>query len=373
MLFITWVLYLSFVSTGSYFLAFQWDCLLLETGFLGIFFAIMTPPPFTLVLALWLLLFRLMFASGAVKILSRCPEWRARTAMKFHYETQPLPNSIAYYIHKCPLWFHSFSVYLVFFFELVVPFMYFGTAEIRLAAFILTVFFQFLIILTGNFAFFNVLAIVLCIPLLNDKTLSALFKPVAQTGAMSSPNLYMALSIVGAIFIFLGVLQLINRFVPTRFVSLLLRPFSYFYITNSYGLFARMTNYRDEIIIEGSMDGENWQEYEFYWKPDNLSKMPSQAAPYHPRLDWQMWFAALGHYRANPWFTALVTRLLEGSKEIRPFFKTNPFPDVPPKFVRALVYSYHFTTLKEKKKTGNWWKRTYKGIYIPQCSLKIKP
>lgn len=366
---ILWITYLSFQNIGVVFLSFQWDVLLLEVGFIGIFFAMLTPPPLMLLIALWLLLFRFMFSSGVVKLLSGCPEWRRLKAMTYHYETQPIPNKIAYYMHQMPKWFTRLSEGGVYFFELVVPFLIFGTNELRVIACLLLVFFQLLIIATGNYAFFNVLSIALCLTLLDNSSLEWLFGPYLQTTGNSHRFLYYILDGIGLIFIFLNIIQFLTLFVSSWRMQKILSKFGAYYIISSYGLFARMTTTRDEIIVEGSEDGKEWKVYEFKWKPGDPTVAPKQVAPYHPRLDWQMWFAALSSFQHNPWFKNFLIRLLEGSSSVTELIKTNPFPNTPPKFVRARLYRYHFSDLKTKQATGEWWTRTFKGFYTPTLTL----
>lgn len=368
-LFLLWMGYLSYVSVGFVFLSFQWDILLLEVGFVGMFFAIQSPPPIFLLIALWVLLFRLMVSSGLVKYLSACPEWRSCQAMDYHYETQPIPNMLAYFAHQQPKWLSKATTVVTFALEVAVPVLIFGTDQTRLIAFILLVFLQIMIMLTGNYAFFNVLTIALCFPLLASRYLEWLFGPAP---AAVEPNLYVQvpLEILGIGLIFLNALEFSRLFVGSRWVNRILRKIAPYHIINAYGLFARMTTHRDEIIVEGSMDGKEWKIYEFKWKPGNVFVNPRQVAPYHPRLDWQMWFAALGNYQSNQWFVNFLLRLLDGSKDVTELLRVNPFSETPPKFIRARLYEYHFSDLKTKRETGQWWTRKLKGFYTPTYSRK---
>lgn len=367
-LLLLWVSYLSFVTLGMEFLSFQWDTLLLEVGFISFFFSLQSPPPLFLLLSLWVLLFRFMFASGAVKLLSGCPSWRSCSAMKVHYETQPIPNRLAYFVHHQPEWVGRASVIVTFFIEMAIPFLIFGTDGMRVAAFWILVVLQVTIFLTGNYAFFNILSVALCIPLLPNSSLSWLMEmtlPLEPHGVLS-----FLLEGIGIVLFVLNILEFIALFERTRWVSRFLSKLSHYYIVNSYGLFAWMTTTRDEIVVDGSVDGETWKTYEFKWKPGDLSVAPKQVAPYHPRLDWQMWFAALGTYRSNYWFIDFLKRLLEGSPEVIRLLKNNPFPQRPPKFIRSLLYQYHFSDPETRRKTGQWWTRTYKGYYTPPFTLQ---
>lgn len=367
-LFVLCFLYLSYVSTCLYFLSFQWDILLIEVGFAGVIFSMQTPPLPIAVFLMCVILFRFMFSSGVVKFLTGSQEWRNLTAMQFHYETQPLPNRLAYYFHQFPKGFAQFSTVMVFLVEIVVPFLIFTNAEIRFVAFVLLLALQLLIILTGNFAFFNLLTIALCVTLVDDRYFGWVKNFVAIP--MNEPTLATSflVSISAMMMIVLNFFQLVELFKPLPFVERILRVIRPFYIVNHYGLFSHLTTYRYEIVLEGSDDGEEWKEYHFKWKPGDVKVAPSQVAPHQPRLDWQMWFAALSQARQNPWFGRLIYRLLEGSPDVLKLLKNNPFPQKPPKYIRALFYEYHFTNKDKKKETGDWWEREYIGIYYPMTS-----
>lgn len=370
LLIICWGLYLSFVNVGSNFLSFQWDTLLLEVGFFGIFFSMASPPPFLLLLAIWFLLFRFIFASGVVKILSKCPAWRSLTAFDFHYYTQPIPNPVAWYFHQLPKIIGKISVVFTFFLELFLPFLIFAPSFLRVYAFIGIVGLMLIIQVSGNYAFFNFLTIAMAIPLLEDSYYQTVLGDMAVMPA-SEPifAVQVILSVVGVLLIFLNTLQLAGMFVPLGRLISILRFVAPFHIISGYGLFARMTTTRFEIIVEGSDDGKDWRPYEFRWKPGELDGSLRQVAPHQPRLDWQMWFAALGKYEQNPWYTRFLLRLLEGSKDVTNLMKTNPFPHHPPKYIRGNFYEYHYTNIDERVETGNCWKREHKGLYSPVFSL----
>ena len=368
------VLYLSLVTTSQVFLSFQWDALLLEAGFLAIFLG-----SSTLIVRLfrWLL-FRLMILSGAVKLLSGDPSWRNWTALPVHYETQPLPTPLAWYVYQFPEWFHRISLGVVFAAELVIPFLIFAPRRIRIFAAFVLVGFQLLIFLTGNYAFFNILTMALCLFLLDDAFLRRLLpKFLIATPAPDGSTRWPILRnvVCRALFtvvLFVSGIQMIEtfssvRWAPAQSAINLIAPFN---IVNTYGLFAVMTTTRPEIIIEGSNDGVTWLPYEFRYKPGNLARRPAWVQPYQPRLDWQMWFAALGDYRSDPWTLRLVGKLLEGSPDVLGLFGNDPFRGTPPRFIRATVYDYRFTTPAERKNTGDWWHREERGMYLPALSLK---
>ena len=392
-LFLLWLIYLSLSTVCDPFLGFQWDVLLLETGFLAIFFAPLqlfprrpsreAPPSRIVLWLLRILLFRLMFESGIVKLLSRDPSWHNLTALKFHYETQPLPTWIGWFANQAPLWFQEFSCGTMFFVELALPFLIFLPRKPRQVAFGAFVALEFLIFLTGNYCFFNLLAMLLCLLLLDDAAIQNLLRKKSvptlkpQLSTFNCParrwplavTLPLAAAVCCACYVHLFSFAGVRVPGPKPVVSIYewLEPFRSF---NSYGLFAIMTTSRPEIIVEGSDDGTNWKAYEFKYKSGELNRRPQFVEPHQPRLDWQMWFAALGDARQNPWFVNFCFRLLQGSPEVLSLLEKNPFPDAPPKYIRAEIYDYHFTNFAEQKTTGNWWRREAKGIYLPPVSLR---
>lgn len=378
-----WVFYLSLVTVGQVFFSFQWDILLLEAGFLAIFFAPLQvrdtlsrasqPSAAFLWLLRWLL-FRLMFASGFVKLGSD-ETWRNLTALNFHYETQPLPTWIGWYVHQLPGWFHKISTIGMFGVELVIPFLIFAPRRLRTIGCIGLVGLQLLILLTGNYCFFNLLTMTLCLLLIDDLTWKGLlskrfrpsFRPIEQ-----SPHRYRQICIV-------GVASLLFLLSSIRFGGQLFREarlpdvtwIAPFRSVNTYGLFADMTEARPEIIVEGSNDRRTWETYHFRWKPGALTRAPGWVAPHQPRLDWQMWFAALqGSYRDTPWFLNFMGALLQGKPEVLRLLAENPFPDAPPRYIRATLYDYRFTEIATKRSEGTWWHREWKGIYCPAISLQ---
>jgi predicted DCC family thiol-disulfide oxidoreductase YuxK len=393
---ILWVFYLSLVTAGRIFLSYQWDALLLEAGFLALFFAPWEwlgapwkranqarPSSRPSLIMLWLLrwlLFRLMFLSGSVKLLSRDPTWRNLTALEYHYQTQPLPTPVAWYANQLPPWFQKASVAGVFGVELVVPFFIFAPRRLRLIAAALLACFQVLIAVTGNYAFFNLLTVTLCLPLLDDACFRSLIpRPWAASLANASEpsRARRALAAVLAVsLLLLSGTELTEEFSRGRAVPGIMRQVlgwvAPLQVVNTYGLFAVMTTSRPEIIVEGSNDGVTWLPYEFKYKPGDVHRRPPWVAPYQPRLDWQMWFAALESYRENPWFVNFMARLLEGSPEVLRLLAHNPFPSAPPHYIRALVYDYRFTTFAERRTSGDWWKRELRGSYIPVISLEAR-
>jgi lipase maturation factor 1 len=393
---LAWLFYLSLSGVGQDFLGYQWDALLLEVGFLSIFLA---PwhliEPFWRVGAssvsntiLWLLrwlLFRLMFLSGAVKLLSGDPNWRNFTALDYHYWTQPLPTPVAWYAAQLPAWFQKISVVSVFTMELGIPFLIFAPRRFRQIGAGMIVVFQLLIAITGNYCFFNLLTIILCVLLFDDrfftrwlpsKLTSRLTEGNAENKVTSNfaPAARLMRAALVVVILLVSGSEMLSSFrhrnaVP-GFASQLVEWQAPFQIVNSYGLFAVMTTSREEIVVEGSNDGQNWQAYEFEYKPGDPAHSPLWVAPHQPRLDWQMWFAALGNYQESPWFSNFMIRLMQGSPEVTALLKTNPFPNKPPLYVRAVAYDYQFTDFNTRRTTGEWWRRERIGLYFPEVSLR---
>ncbi|MGE5222651.1 MAG: lipase maturation factor family protein, partial [Omnitrophica WOR_2 bacterium] len=322
-----------------------------------------------------------IFMSGLAKLLSGDLTWRSLTALAYHYETQPLPNPFAWYMHKLPAGFQKFSTLFSLVIELAPPWLFLFPGLLGWIGGILSILLQFIILLTGNFAFFNYLTIVLSIFLYNDAVFqrllpSSLLRMAGAGLPAGAPYAWGDIfPVLLAVFIFItGLLTMLVRF--SRDVNLIktfqpfLRLTGSLRLVNSYGLFASMTTVRPEIILEGSDDSQTWKPYRFKYKPGDLQRRPPLVAPHQPRLDWQMWFAALADYQASPWILNLAESLLSGSPEVLKLLSENPFPEKPPRFLRGMLYDYHFTTFEERKLSGNWWKREALGPYLPVVSLK---
>ena len=415
---VLFVFYLSLSIAGQAFLSFQWDILLLETGFLAIFFApwrlwpkenLVRPGsaiPATALspVAMFLLkflLFKLMFMSGVVKLTSgdncwgwidHSFHWSALTALDYHYWTQPLPTVFAWFADKHPEWFKKFSVAFCLVVEIIVPFFIWAPRRPRLIAAGLLIFLQLAIAITGNYCFFNLLTLALCLLLIDDASLKRLegrvpaspaaqeLRPPPRSEARSFRTARsLQIANLAAIIVLIITLPL-NLWLcytalkpeadwPKPLVMLYthIEPFR---IVNGYGLFRVMTKERPEIQVEGSADGIDWVSYEFKWKPGDVNRAPRWCAPHQPRLDWQMWFAALGGRRQEPWFENFVIRLLENGPAVTRLLARNPFPDKPPKYVRAILFKYQFTTSEERRAIGAWWKRREIGEFFPEATLR---
>ncbi|WP_164013013.1 lipase maturation factor family protein [Pyxidicoccus trucidator] len=420
-----WVAYLSITTVGGEFLSFQWDVLLLETALVSLPLApghlwpprVASEPRRGAVFLVRFLLFRLMLMSGLVKLVSGDPTWRDFTALEYHYWTQPLPNVLAYFAHQLPVGLQRASTVAMFAIELVAPFFLFGPRRVRLSAVALLAQLQVGILATGSYGFFNLLTLVLCIAALDDDALrwlrvpgprvagdvrgteaqdAAVRRGEGQGGAAVSASAEAASSstgpmekmtepaprsrwATGAFAVFASVYAVLAlsqdarrvfRWSPPEPVSTGLGVVSPFRSINTYGLFAVMTTKREEVVIEGSDDGQTWQEYLLRWRPGPVDERPRVAAPHMPRLDWQLWFAALSTCRDNPWLLRLQDALLRGEPRVRDFFREGSLPDSPPRYVRTRRFDYRFTDLATLRATGSWWTRQAVGPFCPPLTLK---
>jgi hypothetical protein len=366
-------LYLSYVYAGQDFMSFQWDLLLLEMGFLAIFLAGGSR------IVIWLyrwLVFRYFLLAGAVKLLSGDPTWQNLTALEYHFWTQPLPTPLAWYAAQLPPWFLVAGTAATLGVELGSVVLIFLPRRPRAVAAWCLLVFQALILFTGNYNFFNLLSISMCILLFDDAALRRFIPQRLESWAhRRAPNPGRAATVIAMVVALVVVPVGMNRiwevFAHTELpvAGIISEAVSPLLIVNPYGLFAVMTTTRPEIVIEGSIDGQVWREYVFRYKPGPVTRPPPWNIPHQPRLDWQMWFAALGDARANPWFQSLMLRLLEGSPPVLALLDSNPFPDRPANYVRAKLYDYRFADRSTRAATGRWWVRRLEGLYFPQVSL----
>jgi len=370
------VIYLSLCTAGQVFYLFQWDSLLLETGFLaalGASWKIWTgwragkPSRIAQFLGLWLL-FRLMFASGMTKWLGGSKEWHDFTALKYHYFTQPLPTPLAWYAYQLPDWFQYLSVSIMFLVEIFLPFLLFAPGRLRLIAVLGIAGLQLVIAATGNYGFFNFLSILLCVAAVEDRWWPTWLRHSLSGGSsLHLPRPILAILCAVLVILGLGSMHWMGGICRIAFPAYdALRPLQ---LVNGYGLFVRMTTTRHEIQLEGSQDGFLWKTYTFRYKPQALSRSLPWVAPYMPRLDWMMWFAALGTVEQNPWFASFMEQLLRGSPAVLALLGPNPFLNEPPRYLRAPFDSYEFTTINEGRLTGNWWKSQPLGYYVGDVHL----
>jgi len=410
------VTYASLRNGVPIFLNFQWDALLVESGFVALFLApwglwqrawAPREPPVIGRLSIWWLMFKLMVMSALVKILTNGigpgPDhpglfrrmmasltgvpignntWLDGTALQFHYFTQPIPASTSWWFHNQSAWVHAYSLWACMLIELVVPFAFFGPRRLRHLAALLQVCLQIALLASGNYGFFNLLTLVLCVPLFDDtfwpervrKIIGSepppprrLLPPVLRlTGQMTRGLFAGFILLVGMLQFWITWEQRTQNPPPaprdaTLAEAVTVRA-SQLGVANSYGLFRVMTVDRPEIVIEGSSDGVNWREYQFVWKPGDPLRQPTFTTPHMPRLDWQMWFAALEIYydhQMPTWLPLFCAQLRVGNPAVLALLDQNPFPaDAPPQNIRIKVYLYHFTTPEEFEKTGAWWTRT---------------
>lgn len=383
---VAWVCWLSLVSVGQEFLRFQWDSLLLEAGVVAIFLAgpgaragwsAPAPSRLGMLLGKWLL-FRLMFLSGVVKLTSGDPAWRGLDALKYHFTTQPLPTWLGWLAHQLPDFVLTAACAVMFAIELVLPFLIWAPRRLRHFACAGFLILQVLIMLTGNYAFFNWLTIALCLLLLSDDAWPAWLRNRINVASAWPASRFVwvrvAVPIAAWIILFCGAARMPYTFshgwsapVPVAWV---LQTFAPLHIGTNYGLFAVMTVERPEIILQGSMDGRNWETYEFAWKPGDVTRRPRFVAPHQPRLDWQLWFAAMADLRANPWFLRMSHQILKGEEDVLDLLGHDPFDGKPPRYLRAYVYEYEFGTIGDRFKRGRWWKQGLPEPFMPVVSLE---
>ncbi len=388
-LLLAWALYLSFAHVGQIFYGYGWDTLLCETGMLAVFLApawrpgeldAKSPPPLVMVVLFRWLLFRLMFGAGLIKIRGdEC--WRDLSCLVYHYETQPNPSPLSWYFHHLPRGVHQAGVLFNHLVELVAPFGLFGPRRVRLVCCTLTIIFQIVLIVSGNLSFLNWLTIVIALAALDDAALERLVprrwrekigKRLSALREQAPKPTRARLALVWGYAVVVMILSLdpiVNLLSTRQRMNASFEPLN---LVNTYGAFGSIGRVRHEVVLEGtsasSIDATTiWQEYEFPCKPGDVQRRPCMITPYHYRLDWQLWFAALGDFRSQPWLLNLVYKLLRGEPEARSMLAKDPFPDRPPRFIRARFYRYSFTSSREN---GAWWERELVGEYLHPLSLE---
>ena len=370
-LILLFILYLSLHHAGQFFLNFQWDYLLLETGFLAIF--IVNGPPRIIIILFHLLLFRLRFLSGMSKVISGDPSWSGLTALNHYFETQPLPHVGAWYAHQLPDWLLQAGTAFTLFVELLVPFFIFLPRPFRLFAAAVTILIQLLIIATSNHNFINLLTILLCLFLLDDRLIQGIkarFLNIDIIDAQSTLRVNRSkVVILSLVFIIIFSTSIVSAFkmvvqkpLPSPWDQVLVQV-QYFGIGNAYHVFPTMQTERQELEIQGSVDGKEWKSYQFSYKPMALDQTPPFIVPHQPRLDWMIWFVPAQNMEMNYWFNKFMMQLWRNEKAVTELLSHNPFKDEAPKYLRVLVYRYQFTTFEERSQNGNWWKRIYLGEF----------
>jgi len=369
-----WALYLSVVNVGQTFYGFGWETLLVEAGFLAVFLgpAGTGAPALVLWLYRWLL-FRVEFGAGLIKLRGdRC--WRDLTCLDYHHETQPLPGPLSWFFHHLPRPLHRAEVLANHATQLVVPFGLFAPQPVARTAALVIVVTQAWLLVSGNFSWLNLITIVLAVSAMDDALLGAVL-PAGPPDRLADPAAWQQGAVAALVVLVAGlsvrpVLNLAGR------RQLMNASFDPLRLVNTYGAFGAITRVRREVVLEGSDDpapgpGTVWREYQFKAKPGDPRRRPRQIAPYHLRLDWLAWFAAMSSAAAHPWLLTLATRLLEGDPATRRLLgRPDPFADRPPAVVRARLYRYRFTTPAERRATGAWWSRELVGEYLPPLRLQ---
>src|SRR5579864_2109909 len=383
--------FLSFIAAAQDFASYQSDGMLLEAGFISLFFApsgwwprwgaAHPPSRASRYLLIWLM-FRIYFESGIAKILGHDPEWRDFTAMDQYYQNGPLPTWIAWYAHQLPHAFHEATAILTLALELVLIFAIFLPRRSRIVMFFVITAWQIGIILTSNYAFLNYIVLVLGFLLLDDQFLPRFFprslRPAAASlsgteaaaqadapGWRSHLRLWVQAFSLTWIFYATSALLIFMLSPAAPLPAGPVRTLEPFRIANEFGLFAVMTRARYEIEFQGSRDGQSWTPYPFRNKPQDVHAPPRIYAPYQPRFDWNLWFASLGNWRQYPWVIQVEERLLSGEPDVLALFARDPFPGHPPEQIRVVLWQYWFTGWSEKREQGIWWRREQIGLYGP--------
>lgn len=373
MLLFLFLIHLSFASAGQDFMSFGWETLLIEITFITMFLVSTAPANPIAWIALNFLLMRFMLQAGSSKFRAGDKNWRNLTALSYHYLSQPIPNMWAWYADKLPMWFHKASTLGMFWVELVMPLLIFNIPEVRLFVFANFMGLLFIIWLTGNFSYLNHMTAVFSVILVANPFLEPILGAPAPVVEPSPILWQIVIYLISTGILLLEVANLVNYYFPNSHFQKLLSFWYPYHICHPHQLFSVMTTKRFEVVIEGSDDGKEWKEYLFWYKPSEINRRPRRISPYQPRIDWQAWFLPFRSYEHQGWYQRLLLQLLTGSKDVGNLFRHNPFPDKPPKYIRAKYYLYTFTSFKERKETGNWWNRSLLGMYSPQMEIKRPP
>ena len=371
------VLFLSCIAVLQDFSSYQSDGMLMEAGFISLFYAprgtlpglgAFDPPSrFSRFMLEWEW-FRIYFESGVVKLASGDPHWRNLTAMDEYYQNGPLPSWIGWYVQHFPHWFHAATVLVILFVELVLVWFVFGNRRLRIVCFLVATALQIGIIATANYAFLNYLVLALGVLLLDDRVFGRIRLPVVASNEPANTTWIVIRKRVEAVLLGFALYATIAAFFeagPSSVLTLPARVLDPFRIANSYGLFAIMTQGRYEIEFQGSSDGQTWLVYRFRYKPQDVRERPGFFAPYQPRFEWNLWFASLDPWSASPWVIATEQRLVEGSPGVLALFRDDPFKGRPPKVVRTIRWQYWFTDMQTMLRTGEWWRRRQIGPFAP--------
>ncbi len=372
--FVLWALYQSIVNVGGTFYGFGWETLLLEAGFLAIFLGnAETAPPWPVLLAFRWLAFRVEFGAGLIKLRGdRC--WRDLTCMDFHHETQPMPNPLSWFFHHLPRPLHRIETVGNFAAQLVLPFGLFLPQPFGSIAAVLMILTQLYLVVSGNYAWLNWVTIVAMTAAIADPVARFVLPALQLPSVAAQLPLWFATLVVllAVVIVLLSWFPVRNLLSPNQAMN---RSFDPFRLVNTYGAFGSVSRVRDEVVLEGTLDQDpgpesEWREYGFKGKPGDVRRLPAQVAPYHLRLDWLMWFLPLSPRYGDGWFVAFIVKLLQGDRATLALLGPNPFRDGPPRWVRARLFRYRFTSWQELRTTGAWWSRTPIGEFLRPIGLR---
>ena len=367
-----WVLYQSIVNVGQLFWGYGWESLLLEAGFYAIFLGPMEyESSLIMIFILRWLVFRVEFGAGLIKMRGDAC-WREFTCMNYHHETQPMPNPLSWLFHNLPEGYHKFETLGNHFVQLVAVWFLFFPQPVASIAALLIMGSQFYLIVSGNYSWLNWMTLILATSGLSDSFLQGVLGISAPATAAMPLWFWVVIIILGVTVLWMSIEPVKNMISPAQRMNFSFNPV---HLVNTYGAFGSVTKRRHEIVIEGTTDEEidentDWKPYLFKGKPTDTERMPPQIAPYHLRLDWQMWFAAMRGIQSAPWLLRLIKRFLEDDKPTLKLLRKNPFPDQPPVTIRARLYRYRFTNFKERRETGKWWKRENIDEYLRPVTLR---
>jgi hypothetical protein len=379
MLALCWFLYMSFVNVGQEWYGYGWEIQLLETGFLAIFLCPLWdaspfpkhPPPKLIIILFQWLIFRIMLGAGLIKLRGD-DAWRNATALYYHFETQPIPGPLSRWFHFLPHTALKLGVWYNWLAELIAPWFVFGPRIARYMAGIIIIGLQIILILSGNLSFLNWLTIIPTLACFDDAFLAKwlprnLVCSAAEANAQAEPSRPMQITawVVTLLIGLLSIQPVINMISPNQIMNTSFDPLN---LVNTYGAFGSVGKERLNVVFEGTMDSipdekANWKPYLYKYLPVDLDRRPPQIAPYQPRLDWAMWFAAMSTPDEYPWTQTLVSRLLQNDPSALGLFAGNPFPQKPPRFIRAVLFRYHFA--KPGNPAGHWWERDTLGTWLP--------
>ncbi|KAE8763366.1 lipase maturation factor family protein [Georgenia thermotolerans] len=370
---LVWALYLSVVNVGQVFYSFGWESLLLEAGFLAAFLGSdRVAPPLTVIVLFRWLVFRLEFGAGMIKMRGD-PCWRDLTCLYYHHETQPMPNPGSWFFHHLPRPLHKVEVAANHVTQLVVPFLLFAPQPVATAAAAVVVVTQGWLMLSGNFAWLNFLTMLLAFSAVGDGALDRLLPWSVGTQAHEPTPAWFAVVVLAV-----TALMVVLSYWPARNLvdrhQRMNASFNRWHLAGAYGAFGSITRRRDEVVVEGTEDDDpftpDWHEYEFKGKPGRPGRLPRQWAPYHLRLDWGMWFLALGSPSQHRWFTVFLLRLLEADRPTLGLLRHDPFAGRRPRYVRARVFRYRFSTWEELRRTRQWWQRQERALLVAPQNLQ---